>query len=49
MSVTGVSIDKALLNAVASVYVVISCAEATCNMSNLTGIIFGPRVMEKVQ
>ena len=43
MSVTGVSIDKALLNAVASVYVVISCAEATSNMSNLTGIIFGPR------
>ena len=26
-----------------SVYVVISCAEATSNMSNLTGIIFGPR------
>ena len=43
ISVTGVSIDKALLNAVASVYVVISCAEATSNMSNLTGIIFGPR------
>ena len=43
MSVTGVSIDKALLNAIASVYVVISCAEATSNMSNLTGIIFGPR------
>ena len=43
MSVTGVSIDKTLLNAVASVYVVISCAEATSNMSNLTGIIFGPR------
>lgn len=36
-------IDKKLLNAVASVYVVISCAEATSNMSNLTGIIFGPR------
>lgn len=38
-----VSIDKKLLNAVPSVYVVISCAEATSNMSNLTGIIFGPR------
>ena len=38
-----VSVDKKLLNAVASVYVVLSCAEATSNMSNLTGIIFGPR------
>lgn len=38
-----VSVDKTLLNAVASVYVVISCAEATSNMSNLTGLIFGPR------
>lgn len=38
-----VSIDQNLLNAIASVYVVISCAEATSNMSNLTGIIFGPR------
>src|SRR5574344_514150 len=38
-----VSVDKKLLDAVASVYVVISCAEATSNMSNLTGIIFGPR------
>lgn len=38
-----VSIDKTLLTALASVYVVISCAEATSNMSNLTGIIFGPR------
>ena len=37
-----VSVDKKLLNTVASVYVVISCAEATSNMSNLTGIIFGP-------
>lgn len=41
--VEGVSIDKSLLDAIASVYVVISCAEATSNMSNLTGIIFGPR------
>ena len=38
-----VSIDKTLLDAVASCYVVISCAEATSNMSNLTGINFGPR------
>ncbi len=38
-----VSVDQNLLNAIASVYVVISCAEATSNMSNLTGIIFGPR------
>lgn len=37
------SIDKNLLNAIPSVYVVISCAEATSNMSNLTGISFGPR------
>ena len=29
MSVEGVSIDKTLLNALPSVYVVISCAEAT--------------------
>ncbi len=43
MSVEGVSIDKTLLNALPSVYVVISCAEATSNMSNLTGISFGPR------
>ncbi len=38
-----VSVDKTLLDAIASTYVVISCAEATSNMSNLTGIIFGPR------
>lgn len=37
------SVDKKLLNASPSVYVVISCAEATSNMSNLTGFIFGPR------
>ncbi|MFV0249595.1 MAG: amidase family protein [Bacilli bacterium] len=43
MEVEEVSIDKTLLNAIASTYVVISCAEATSNMSNLTGIIFGPR------
>ncbi len=38
-----VSIDKELLNTIPSVYVCISCAEATSNMSNLTGISFGPR------
>ncbi len=43
MTVDEVSVDDKLLQALASVYVVISCAEATSNMSNLTGIIFGPR------
>ncbi len=43
VEVEEVSVDQTLLNALASVYVVISCAEATSNMSNLTGIIFGPR------
>ncbi len=43
MSVDEVSVDMKLLDALNSVYVVISCAEATSNMSNLTGIIFGPR------
>ncbi|MGM9834447.1 MAG: amidase family protein [Bacilli bacterium] len=43
ITVDAVSIDKKLLEAIPSVYVVISCAEATSNMSNLTGFIFGPR------
>jgi len=43
IEVESVSVDKTLLDAIASVYVVISCAEATSNMSNLTGLIFGPR------
>lgn len=43
MKVDCVSVDKKLLKAVSSTYRVISCAEATSNMSNLTGIIFGPR------
>ena len=43
ISIEGVSIDQTLLNALPSIYVVISCAEATSNMSNLTGIVFGPR------
>ena len=43
MEVHEVSVDKKLLDAINSVYNVISCAEATSNMSNLTGIVFGPR------
>lgn len=43
MELEAVSVDKKLLDALPSVYVAISCAEATSNMSNLTGIIFGPR------
>lgn len=43
IEVEEVSVDEKLLNAVNPVYNVISCAEATSNMSNLTGITFGPR------
>lgn len=43
MKIEEVSVDHKLLEAMPSVYVVISCAEATSNMSNLTGFIFGPR------
>jgi aspartyl-tRNA(Asn)/glutamyl-tRNA(Gln) amidotransferase subunit A len=43
VEIAEVSVNQNLLNTVASVYVVISCAEATSNMSNLTGIIYGPR------
>ena len=43
MSVEEVSIDKKLLDAEPYVYDCISYAEATSNMSNLTGISFGPR------
>lgn len=43
MIVDEVSISDVLLEALPSVYNVISYAEATSNMSNLTGIIFGPR------
>lgn len=43
VAVDEVSVDQTLLNAIASTYVIISCAEATSNMSNLTGLIFGPR------
>ena len=45
IEVEEVSVDITLLEAMASVYVVISCAEATSNMSNLTGISFGPRAL----
>lgn len=38
-----VSIDEKLLKAIYPTYMTISCAEATSNNSNLTGIIFGPR------
>ena len=38
-----VSFDEKLLKAIYPAYMTISCAEATSNNSNLTGIIFGPR------
>lgn len=44
MIVKEVSFDKELLEAIYPVYNVISCAEATSNNSNLTGIPFGNRV-----
>lgn len=43
VQVDEVSIDKELLKVIPSVYVCLSCAEATSNLSNMTGIIFGPR------
>ena len=43
MEVDEVSVDRNLINASYSVYRVIHSAEASSNMSNLTGIIFGPR------
>jgi len=43
IEVKEVSVDRNLLNASYSVYRVIHSAEASSNMSNLTGIIFGPR------
>lgn len=43
VTIEGVSIDKNILMAIPSVYICLSCAEATSNMSNLTGISFGPR------
>ena len=41
--VNEVSVDISLLKALFPVYITISCAEATSNNSNLTGIIFVPR------
>ena len=41
IEVDEVSIDINLLKSIASVYMVISCAEATSNMANLTGLNFG--------
>lgn len=41
VSVTEVSIDKTLLEALYPSYMAISCAEATSNNANLTGIHFG--------
>ncbi len=43
MIVDEVSIDKNLLAVEPAVYIILSYAEATSNLSNLTGIIFGPR------
>ncbi|MFA5696711.1 MAG: amidase family protein, partial [Bacilli bacterium] len=43
IEVESVSFDKQLLNAIFPTYFIISCAEATSNNANLTGIIFGPR------
>lgn len=43
IEITEVSVDETLLSTIRSAYDVISSAEATSNMSNLTGIVFGPR------
>ncbi len=43
IEVDEISINKDLLKAMFPTYITISCAEATSNNSNLTGIIFGPR------
>ena len=41
-TVDEVSFDKILLDAIYPTYMIISCAEATSNNANLTGIQFGP-------
>ena len=41
--VEGIEFDMALLNAIPTTYVCISCAEATSNLSNMTGFSFGSR------
>ena len=43
IEVTEESIDATLLKSLEPVYKAITCAEATSNNSNLTGIIYGPR------
>lgn len=43
MSVTEVSVNKDLLKAIYPTYITLSCAEATSNNANLTGIIYGIR------
>ena len=43
IDVEEISFDKNILNAILPAYLSISCAEATSNYSNLTGISFGPR------
>ena len=43
MDVEEVSVDRKLINAIYSTYVVIHSAESSSNLSNLTGIVFGPR------
>ena len=42
-TVEGIEFDENILKALFPIYQCISCAEATSNDSNLTGIIFGPR------
>ena len=43
MQVIAESINEKLLNAIEPTYEIISCAEATSNLSMYTGIIYGPR------
>ncbi len=42
IEVEEISIEKKLLSAIYPSYITISCAEATSNNANLTGILFGP-------